>query len=200
LSEPAQPKLLVHERRCARPPFAAPVFPRRDPPRRSPPLPAADAEPQGLERGQARKVGQDREAAAQVEASQNCSFTSEGAPVLPSPLPFSLEEIRLDELYGPPTPFHVKASFVSQRLLTERSVEVHAGRVEGGTRNSSQHLRRFPAPRASLGRIPRPAFDPSRVHFNTTLCQVQFVEADLFEGKRERRREDGRTFARERAI
>lgn len=37
--------------------------------------------------------------------SLNCSFTSEGAPVLPSPLPFSLEEIRLDELYGPPTPF-----------------------------------------------------------------------------------------------
>lgn len=37
--------------------------------------------------------------------SLDCSFTSEDAPVLPSPLPFSLEEICLDDLYGPPTSF-----------------------------------------------------------------------------------------------
>ncbi|GAA5979830.1 hypothetical protein JCM10908_003060 [Rhodotorula pacifica] len=37
--------------------------------------------------------------------SLHCSFTSEDSPSLPSPLPFSLEHIRLDDLYGNPTLF-----------------------------------------------------------------------------------------------
>ncbi|GAA5873573.1 hypothetical protein JCM3774_000054 [Rhodotorula dairenensis] len=37
--------------------------------------------------------------------SLHCSFTSEDAPVFARPLPFSLDEIRLDDLYGCPSLF-----------------------------------------------------------------------------------------------
>lgn len=53
--------------------------------------------------------------------SLHCSFTSEDAPAFPRPLPFSLDEIRLDDLYGCPSLF---LDLLNSSRVTLRSLDL----------------------------------------------------------------------------